>query len=524
MIRVDNLSFSPDYNDDTIINKLSSVLHIKPNEILDYTIVKKSIDARRKPDVKIMLTLAVELKSYNNVKGYENIELDYTGLKYENCERDFRPVVVGFGPAGMFCALALSYMGYKPIVIEQGMDVDNREKEVEKFWKTGVINPLSNVQFGEGGAGTFSDGKLNTNINNKYCKMVINEFYKHGAPKEILYINKPHIGSDNLKTVVKNIRKSIIDMGGEVRFNTQFVDYEYVDDTINKVFVKNIVDDAVYTIDTKALVLCVGHSARYTFNLLYDKGVELKQKPFAMGVRIEQNQKDINFSQYGKVDSHLPPADYKLAVHLPSGRSVFTFCMCPGGVVVNSASDNGEIVTNGMSYFARDKVNANSAVLVNVVPEDYGSDHPLAGVEFQSRYERLAYDLTKSVECPAMSVGAFLGHKNTALKVVPSTKIKLCDISKCLPKFVTESLKEGLPLLNKKLKGFSDDGNLLIGIESRSSSPVTIVRDDTLQTKIKGLYPCGEGAGYAGGIVSSAVDGIKVAESILNKKDITIMK
>ena len=519
MIRVDNLSFSPDYNNDTIINKLSSVLHIKTNDILGYTIVKKSIDARRKPDVKIMLTLAVELKSYNNVKGYENIELDYTGLKYENFERDFRPVVVGFGPAGMFCALALSYMGYKPIVIEQGMDVDNREKEVENFWQTGVINPLSNVQFGEGGAGTFSDGKLNTNLNNKYCKMVINEFYKHGAPKEILYINKPHIGSDNLKTVVKNIRKSIIDMGGEVRFNTQFVDYECVDDTINKVFVKNIVDNTVYTIDTKALVLCVGHSARYTFNLLYDKGIELKQKPFAMGVRIEQNQKDINFSQYGKADSHLPPADYKLAVHLPSGRSVFTFCMCPGGVVVNSASDNGEIVTNGMSYFARDKVNANSAVLVNVVPEDYGSDHPLAGVEFQSRYERLAYDLTKSVECPAMSVGAFLGHKNTALKVVPSTKIKLCDISKCLPKFVTESLKEGLPLLNKKLKGFSDDGNLLIGIESRSSSPVTIVRDDTLQTKIKGLYPCGEGAGYAGGIVSSAVDGIKVAESILNNFD-----
>lgn len=516
MIRVDNLSFSPNYNNDTIINKISSVLHIKPNEILSYTIVKKSIDARRKPDVKIMLTLAVELKSYNIVKGYDNIELDYTGLKYENCEREIRPVVVGFGPAGMFCALALSYMGYKPIVIEQGMDVDNREKEVEKFWQTGVINPLSNVQFGEGGAGTFSDGKLNTNLNNKYCKMVINEFYKHGAPKEILYINKPHIGSDNLKTVVKNIRKSIIDMGGEVRFNTQFVDYECVDDTINKVFVKNIVDNTVYAIDTKALVLCVGHSARYTFNLLYDKGVELKQKPFAMGVRIEQNQKDINFSQYGKVDSHLPPADYKLAVHLPSGRSVFTFCMCPGGVVVNSASDNGEIVTNGMSYFARDKVNANSAVLVNVVPEDYGSDHPLAGVEFQSQYERLAYDLTKSVECPAMSVGAFLGHKNTALKVVPSTKIKLCDISKCLPKFVTESLKEGLPLLNKKLKGFSADGNLLIGIESRSSSPVTIVRDDTLQTKIKGLYPCGEGAGYAGGIVSSAVDGIKVAESILN--------
>lgn len=514
MIRVDNLSFSPDYNNDTIINKISSVLHVKPNEILSYTIVKKSIDARRKPDVKIMLTLAVELKSYNIVKGYDNIELDYTGLKYENCERGFRPVVVGFGPAGMFCALALSYMGYKPIVIEQGMDVDNREKEVEKFWQTGVINPLSNVQFGEGGAGTFSDGKLNTNLNNKYCKMVINEFYKHGAPKEILYINKPHIGSDNLKTVVKNIRKSIIDMGGEVRFNTQFVDYECVDDTINKVFVKNIVDNTVYAIDTKALVLCVGHSARYTFNLLYDKGVELKQKPFAMGVRIEQNQKDINFSQYGKVDSHLPPADYKLAVHLPSGRSVFTFCMCPGGVVVNSASDNGEIVTNGMSYFARDKVNANSAVLVNVVPEDYESDHPLAGVEFQSQYERFAYDLTKSVECPAMSVGTFLGHKNTALKVVPSTKIKLCDISKCLPKFVTESLKEGLPLLNKKLKGFSDDGNLLIGIESRSSSPVTIVRDDTLQTKIKGLYPCGEGAGYAGGIVSSAVDGIKVAEAI----------
>ena len=260
--------------------------------------------------------------------------------------------------------------------------------------------------------------------------------------------------------------------------------------------------------------MCIGHSARDTFRLLYDKGLELKQKPFAMGVRIEQSQEKINLSQYGMLDSHLPPADYKLAVHLPNGRSVFTFCMCPGGVVVNSASNNGEVVTNGMSYFARNLPNANSAVLVNVVPEDYGSTHPLAGIEFQSKYEQLAYSLTMGKECPAQTVGSFLGHKDTALKIVPSTAIKMSDISQCLPDFVTQSLKEGLPLLNDKLKGFSDDGNLLIAIESRSSSPVTIVRDDTMQTKIKGLYPCGEGAGYAGGIISSAVDGIKVAEAI----------
>ena len=514
MIKVDNLSFRPNYNDEDIIKKLSTTLKLKSKDIDSYVILKKSIDARRKPDIKIILSLGVNLNKNINIKGYPNITVDNKGLTYIASNYDYRPVVVGFGPSGMFCALALCYMGYKPIVVEQGLDVDARTKMVEEFWNTGKLNPKCNVQFGEGGAGTFSDGKLNTNLNNSYCKVVINEFVLNGAPKEIAYINKPHIGSDNLKVVVKNIRERIVSMGGEVRFNTQFVDYVAVNDTISRVFVKNLNNNKIDTIDTKSLALCIGHSARDTFRLLYDKGLELKQKPFAMGVRIEQSQEKINLSQYGILDPHLPPADYKLAVHLPNGRSVFTFCMCPGGVVVNSASNNGEVVTNGMSYFARNLPNANSAVLVNVVPEDYGSTHPLAGIEFQSKYEQLAYSLTMGKECPAQTVGSFLGHKDTALKIVPSTAIKMSNISQCLPDFVTQSLKEGLPLLNDKLKGFSDDGNLLIAIESRSSSPVTIVRDDTMQTKIKGLYPCGAGAGYAGGIISSAVDGIKVAEAI----------
>ncbi len=519
MIKIDNLTFKPEYKNLDLNKKIASLLKVNETEINKVITLKKSIDARRKPDVKIVLSVAVELNTKKSVKGFENVEPNFNGLVYNKIEqKGLSPIVVGFGPAGMFCALALAKMGLNPIVVEQGKCVEEREQEVLKFWETGKINPMCNVQFGEGGAGTFSDGKLNTNLNNAYCKMVINEFVELGAPQEIAYINKPHIGSDNLKTVVKNLRNKIIELGGKVLFNTQFVDYKTIDGNLSEVIVKNLTNNEEIIFKTNNLVLCIGHSARKTFNMLFGKGLEFKQKPFAMGVRIEQKQSDINFSQYGTHNKYLPPADYKLAVHLPSGRSVFTFCMCPGGVVVNSADADGEIVTNGMSYFKRDKENANSAVLVNVTPSDFESDHPLAGVEFQRKYEKMAYELSGSYCCPAQSVGEFLTGEKTKLKVVPSLKVEMCDIKKCLPTFVTESLKEGLPLLNKKLNKFADYGNLLVAIESRSSSPVTIVRNENLQaTNQNGIYPCGEGAGYAGGIISSAVDGIKVAEAILSE-------
>lgn len=516
MIKVDNLSFKPNFTQADVKQKLANSLKVDVANILNYVILKQSIDARRKPDVKIILSVAVNVKNKKSIKGFLNIEPNFEGLKYDKQNLNvLNPVVVGFGPAGMFCALALSLMGLNPIVVEQGLDVDAREKEVFKFWETGKLNKTCNVQFGEGGAGTFSDGKLNTNLNNPYCGKVINEFVLNGAPSEIAYINKPHIGSDNLKTVVKNIRNKIINNGGKVLFNTQFVDYELQNGTVSAVIVKNLENGAEYEIKTNNVVLALGHSAKDSFNLLYNKGIQIKQKPFAMGVRIEQLQSQINKSQYGKEQLGLPSADYKLAVHLPNGRSVFTFCMCPGGVVVNSASDQNEVVTNGMSYFARDGKNANSAVLCNVNPTDFNSDHPLAGIYFQQKYERLAFDLTKNHICPAQSVGEFLTGEKHKLKVEPSTKVTFANLKQCLPNFVYESLKQALPLLDNKLKGFSDYGNLLIGIESRSSSPVTIVRDDNFESSEKGIYPCGEGAGYAGGIISSAVDGIKVAEAIL---------
>lgn len=518
MIKLDGLVFLPNYSKVDVTNKICETLKIKSNEIEEIIVIKKSVDARRKPNVKIIMSFLVKIKNEKNIKGFEFVKPDFAGLNYSYEESNLQsPVVVGFGPAGMFCALALSRMGLKPVVVEQGKEVEAREQDVLNFWKTGKLNLHSNVQFGEGGAGTFSDGKLNTNLNNSYCKKVINELIHMGAPQEIGFVSKPHIGSDNLKTVVKNIRNEIIKLGGQVLFNTKFVNYNVDNGKMCGVIVKNVVNNKNMEIKTNNLVLAVGHSARDTFNLICNKGIEIKQKPFAMGVRIEQLQQDVNNSQYGKMKKGLPSADYKLVAHLPNGRSVFTFCMCPGGVIINSSSEENEIVTNGMSNFLRNGKNANSAVLVNVNTADYNSEHPLAGIYFQKKYEQLAYELTKSNECPAQSVGEFLTGNKHEIKVEPSLKVKFCDIKKCLPKFVTESLVEGLPILNKKLKGFADYGNLLVAIESRSSCPITIVRDDNFESNLKGLYPCGEGAGFAGGIMSSAIDGIKIAEAIRKK-------
>ena len=418
----------------------------------------------------------------------------------------------------MFGALTLARMGLKPIIVEQGKQVEEREKDVNNFWQNRILNKYSNVQFGECGAGTFSDGKLNSNLKNEYCKIVTQELYKFGAPKEITYINKPHIGSDNLKRIVTNIREHIKSLGGTFMFNTKLEDLEIENNQIKSVKLKNVITNEIVNLEADYVLLCVGHSARDTFEMLYKHNVNIKQKPFAMGVRIEQKQSDINLSQYGskRVDG-LPNADYKLVTHLPNGHSVFTFCMCPGGQVIASSSNDGEIVTNGMSNFARDKENANSAVLVNILPSDYDSDNPLAGIYCQAKFERKAFILGgNNFNAPAQTVGEFLKDKKIKTNINYSYRpnITFCEIAECLPPIVTDSLKMGLPILNQKLKNFAKDENLLIAIESRSSCPLTIVRDENGQSNIKGLYPVGEGAGYAGGIMSSAQDGIKTAELI----------
>ena len=521
MIKLDCISLPIGFNDEKIKEICAKNLKISSKSIKNFEILKLSLDARRKNNIKYVASIALELDEQTK-KLFPSLlyKLERPTLNYSPKTIPLPPVIVGFGPSGMFAGLALARMGLKPIILEQGKCVEERQKDVDEFWTKGKLNKFSNVQFGEGGAGTFSDGKLNSNINNIYCKKVIQEFYNFGAPKEILYLSKPHIGSDNLKNIVKNIREEIIKLGGKVLFSTKFCDFFVENNKLSQILVKNVDTDKDEIIKTNHLLLCVGHSARETFELLYKKKINLQQKPFAMGVRIEQSQEKINQGQYGKgYDKRLPNADYKLVEHLENGRSVFTFCMCPGGQVVASSSNEGEIVTNGMSNFARDGQNANSAVLVNVTPEDYNSSHPLAGIYFQAKYEKLAFNIGGgNFNAPAQTVGEFLGCKKVAsIKSTYKPNINITDISKCLPKFVTESLKIALPKLNQKLKGFADDENLLIAIESRSSCPLTILRDENFQANIEGIYPVGEGAGYAGGIISSAQDGIKVAESIYNE-------
>ncbi len=519
MIKITLNKVKTNFDQELLKKEISYLLKINKKISKNIKIIKKSIDARKKPNIFYCLTLGVELdNNLENKFDYPQIKLDYSGLSYSKASCNFSPVVVGFGPSGMFCALALAKMGLKPIVVEQGGCITERDKAVEDFWTNGNLNTYSNVQFGEGGAGTFSDGKLNTNLNNEYCQKVINEFFIHGAPEQILYDSKPHIGSDKLKNVVVNIREEIKKLGGQVLFDAKFVDFETTDNQISSITIESTKTKEKKQIRTNIVCLCLGHSARDTFELLYKKGQVIHQKPFAMGVRIEQKAHNVNVMQYGNdYDKNLPNADYKLVAHLPNGRSMFTFCMCPGGVVVASSSNEGEIVTNGMSYFARDNKYSNSALLVNVEPSDYASEHPLAGIYFQQKYEKLAFELGGGNFCaPVQSVGSFLYNKQNFGECSYSPMYKFTDIKKCLPQFVGESLELGIKTFNQKYKGFAQDDDILIAIESRSSCPLTLVRDENNQSNIKGIYPCGEGAGYAGGIISAAVDGIKTAEKIMD--------
>ena len=483
-------------------------------------ILKESIDARRKPNIYCNINVAIEvLNSNKRINSLKDIEVSYLGIKSENrTSLKGRPVIVGFGPAGMFMALKLAKSGLRPIVVEQGDTVDIRQQKIDQFWKTGDLDIYSNVHFGEGGAGTFSDGKLNSNLSNEFCKLVTNELILHGAPKEIFYKSKPHIGTDNLRSVVRNIREEILRLGGEIFFGTRLEDILIYDGQISGIRVKNLNIDQDIVIDCNVVVLAIGHSAKNVFKVLKEKGVIMEQKPFAMGVRIEQLQRDINISQYGRDNVNLPAADYKLVEHLDNGSSVFTFCMCPGGEVVASSSEKGTVVTNGMSYFARNKENANSALLVNIDPKDFGSTDVLAGFDFQSRYEKLAFALGgRNYNAPCESVGSFLNIQSDGKVINASYKpgVTYTKIEKCLPEFVVDALRVALPRMDRKIKNFANPNNVLTAIESKSSCPVKIVRMDNNQTSIEGLFAVGEGAGYAGGIMSSAQDGLKIAESVI---------
>lgn len=478
----------------------------------NFKIIQKSIDARHKDDIKIIYKLMIETDK--SLKGKEISEYKDTNvfLSYPKWN-DLRPVIVGFGPAGMLAALYLARCNAKPIIIERGSKIEDRKKDVDEFLKNRVLNPNSNVQFGEGGAGAFSDGKLVTNVKSPLIKYILNEFYLHGAKENILYEAKPHIGTDYLAKVVKNIRLEIESLGGSFYFNHQFIGAKKnIDNTLN-VKIEGI-DDII----TNHLLLGLGHSAKDTIRYLYNNmNLDMEQKAFSMGVRVEHPKELIDKAQYGKFYKYLPAAYYNLACH-KDGRGIYTFCMCPGGYVLASQSEEGTIVTNGMSNNDRANFNSNSAILVDVLPSDYDKGNILDGIDYQEKYEKLAFEISKDYKAPANLIKEFLNDEVALdLRSVKTTYPHgLCftDLSKCLPSYVINGLKNGIIEFDKKIKGFNYDDAILIGIESRSSSPVRILRDENLEASIKGIYPMGEGAGYAGGITSAALDGLKVAMKI----------
>jgi len=522
MIRIQQIKLPLEHNSEDLLEKAAETLKVKKEQIQSLSIFRKSIDARKKDDIIFIYALDVELyndikisKRNNNISVVEPFvyEVEATGEKpLKN-----RPVIVGSGPAGLFCALLLAEKGYEPIIIERGKKVRDRIKDIDKFWRDGTLDEKSNIQFGEGGAGTFSDGKLNTLIKDrsKRGKRILEEFVEAGAPEEILYINKPHIGTDLLRGVLVNIRKKVIKLGGTFRFEELVTDICVKDNSLYRIETESDI------IDTDILVLAIGHSARDTFEML-SKNLEMVPKPFAIGVRIEHPQSMIDEGQYGEIAGHpnLGPADYKFVHKCKNGRSVYTFCMCPGGMVTGSSSEKGGVVTNGMSLYDRDLENANSAVVVTVNPADFGGEGPLSGIEFQRKIERKAFELGGSNYHAPVQLYKDLVEKKVSKgfgEIYPTYRpgSAFANLWDCLPDYVCESLVEGISAFGTWLGGFDRPDALLTGVETRTSSPVRITRGEDMQSSVKGIYPCGEGSGYAGGIMSSSIDGLKVAEYII---------
>ena len=522
MILIRNLRLEPGEALDALRQKAARKLRVPEGEITECFPVKRSLDARKKNDIHYTCSAAVSLRR-GEERAMQRAGKDaapYTTPVYEIPRVDGRerPVVVGFGPAGMFAALVLAKAGAKPIVLERGQAVEKRSAAVEAFRRGGELNVESNVQFGEGGAGTFSDGKLNTGTHDRRMFWVLKEFAAHGAPESVTYDAKPHIGTDVLVDVVRNIREEILALGGEIRFETRLDGLVTENGALCAAPITHA--GVTETLPCRRLILAIGHSARDSFEMLHTLGISMERKPFSMGVRIEHKQAAVDLAQYGRARGELPAADYSLNVHLPDGTSAYTFCMCPGGKVFAAASEAGGVVTNGMSYSKRDGENANAALLVTLHTEDFPGEGVLAGMYWQREIERAAYAYTGSYQAPAQLVGDFLKKRPSTgpQSVTPSYEPGVCwgDLRQVLPARITDVLHNAIPALGKKLKGFDDPAAVLTGPETRSSSPVRILRDESLQSPtLRGLYPCGEGAGYAGGITSAAVDGLRCAEAVL---------